>query len=236
MLESIIVPKGLKAMFNSTEQEILDRIHQTKEILTLICNLSDQDNFSDSDILKIQKGYLFVSMYSSLEFSLVATVGRFLELLKHQPKKPLDYKRYILCSVLNANFNSIRDCSKKKVWDRKSDFLDALFSSDLASIQESVFPTDGINISHKQIQDIWKFFHLSGQPLPEGVTHLLLSEIKEHRNSIAHGREKAIEIGSRYTSSVLKGKSEAIERVCFHILEEFRSSYDSKGFLRETTA
>lgn len=223
-------------MFSSTEQEVRDRIRQSKELLELAFTLEPQDETIDSEIFKIQKGYLFVSLYSSLEFTLVSVVGRYLELLKQQPKKPMEYRKYILCTILNANFNSVRDCSKKKLWDKKADLFDSLFSNDAALIDDSVLPTDGINISYKHVQDVWKFFHLTGDPLPDGVNILLLNEIKEHRNAIAHGRKKAVEIGSRYTPSMLIEKERAIEALCFHILETFKGSYENEEYLNSSAA
>lgn len=219
-------------MFSSTEQEVRDRIHQSKELLALTIRLAPQDETIDSEIFKIQKGYLFISLYSSLEFTLVSVVGRYLELLKQQPKKPMEYKKYILCTILNANFSSVRDCSKKKLWDKKAELFDSLFSDEVVTIDDSVLPTDGINISHKQVKDIWKLFHLTGNPLPDGINLLLLNEIKEHRNAIAHGRKKAIEIGARYTPSMLVEKERNIEILCFHILETFKSSYENEEYLK----
>jgi hypothetical protein len=223
-------------MFNGTEQEVRDRIRQSKELLKLALTLEPQDETIDSEIFKIQKGYLFVSLYSSLEFTLVSVVGRYLELLKQHPKKPMEYQKYILCTILNANFNSVRDCSKKNLWDKKADLFDSLFSDDLALIDDSVLPTDGISISYKQIQDVWKFFHLTGEPLPYGVNILLLNEIKDHRNAIAHGRKKAVEIGARYTPGMLIGKERAIETLCFHILETFKGSYENEEYLNSSAA
>lgn len=234
MQGSITVLIGLSEMFDSTEREISDRIRQSKDILTLVTNLSAQAEFNNSDVLKIQKGYLFVSLYSSIEYCITATVSRFLEIIKLQPRNPLDYKRYILCTMLNSNFNAIRDSSKKNIWDKKSSFIDSLFDNNPVSIDTSVFPTDGSNISDKQIQDIWKFFHLSGHHLPEGVTHFLLSEVKEHRNAIAHGRDKAINIGSRYTLDTLIQKEALIESLCFHILEQFKTLYNTNGYLENS--
>lgn len=223
-------------MFSSTEQEVRDRIRQSKELLELALTLEPQDEPIDSEIFKIQKGYLFVSLYSSLEFTLVSVVGRYLELLKQQPKKPMEYRKYILCTILNANFSSVRDCSKRKLWGKKADLFDSLFSDEVALIDDSVLPTDGINISYKQVQDVWKFFHLTGEPLPDDVSILLLNEIKDHRNAIAHGRKKAVEVGARYTPSMLIEKERAIEALCFHILETFKSSYENEEYLRSSAA
>jgi len=223
-------------MFSSVEQEVMARLRQSSELLKLITELEPADETIDSDIFKIQKGYLFVSLYSSIEYVLTHIASRYLELLSHEPKKPMEYRRYILCSILNANFSSIRDCGKKIIWDKKASFLDTLFSDDLASIDASVFPTDGLNISYKQIQDIWKFFHLTGPELPSDVSYLLLKEIKEHRNAIAHGREKAADIGGRYTPVTLSKKVNSIEELCLHIIEAFKSSYSNENFLVSVVA
>jgi hypothetical protein len=223
-------------MFSGTEQEIRDRIRQSKDLLELVKILEPQDEYIDSEIFKIQKGFLFVSLYSSLEFTLVSVVGRYLELLKQQPKKPMEYRKYLLCTILNANLSSVRDCSKKNLWSKKADLFDSLFSDEEALIDDSIIPTDGVNISHKQVQDVWKLFHLSGDPLPTSVNILLLNEIKDHRNAIAHGRKKALDVGARYTTSTLTEKERAIEGLCFHILETFKSSFENKEYLKVSAA
>ncbi|MGE6283416.1 MAE_28990/MAE_18760 family HEPN-like nuclease [Aeromonas media] len=224
-------------MFDTTEQEIRDRVRQSKEILALISKLEGGDtsklekDAGEVDAIKIQKGFLFVSLYSSVEYSLTASAACFLTQLKIQKRKPLEYHRYMLCTILNADFNSIRDCSKKNLWDKKSDFLDALFSDEPSEIDVSIFPSDGINISDKQIKDVWYFFNLPGNYLPENNVRLILGEVKEHRNAIAHGREKAINIGSRYTLETLKKKEEDIEKICFHIINGFKTAFLSSAFL-----
>jgi len=223
-------------MFSGTEQEIRDRIRQSKEHLELTKKLESQDENIDSEIFKIQKGFVFVSLYSSLEFTLVSVVGRYLELLKQQPKKPMEYRKYLLCTILNAKLNSVRDCSKKNLWGKKADLFDSLFSNEIVLIDDSIIPTDGFNISHKQVQDVWKLFHLSGNPLPSGVNVLLLNEVKDHRNAIAHGRKKALDVGARYTTNMLTEKERAIEELCFHILETFKSSYENEEYLKVNAA
>lgn len=218
-------------MFESVEREILDRVKQSKVILNLINDLEPKGGESQSESFKIQKGLLFVSLYSSIEFSLSSVTSSFLEYVGNSPKKPMEYKKYFLGCILNAEFNSIRDSSKKTVWDKKSRFLDSLFSEESANIDTSVFPSDGINISHKQLEDIWRFFHLPGHELPNGVNPFLLNEVKDHRNAIAHGRMTASEVGARYTPSILKSKESDIELVCFHILEAFRSCYTNNLYI-----
>ncbi len=221
-------------MYQSVELEITDRINQSKKLISHISSL-ELDN-RNSELVKIQKGYLFVSLYASIEYTITSVVSRYLEILKQEQLKPMDYQRYLLCAVLDGSFNALVGSGKKKIWDKKKEFFDALFSSEPVDIDNSVFPTDGINISQKQIEDIWKIFHLDGVPVPEGINTWVLNEIKEHRNAIAHGREKAADIGGRYTFSTLNQRVIDIERLCFHIVAGFRESSNTKSYRYTSSA
>ncbi len=141
-----------------------------------------------------------------------------------------------MCALLDSNFNAIRDCGKKTLWDKRVEFIDTLLSENQVVIDASVFPSDGINISDKQIRDVWKIFHIAGDCFPEGVNQLLLREIKEHRNAIAHGREKAKDIGSRYTVETLQQKEAIVEKLCLHIINGFKSAYTANDFLSSQIA
>ena len=154
-------------MFDTIELEIRDRLNQSKELINHISIL--EGSGENSDFLKIQKGFLFVSLYSSIEYTLTNVVSRFLEIINSEKLKPMDFKRYLLCTVLDSKFNALLGSGRKNIWNKKKDLFDALFSSEAVSIDDSVFPTDGINISQKQIEDVWELFHLSGSAFPDEV-------------------------------------------------------------------
>ncbi|MFQ2696827.1 hypothetical protein ACK3ZQ_19020, partial [Aeromonas caviae] len=68
----------------------------------------------------------------------------------------------------------------------------------------------------------------------EQLDHIFnLIGIKDHRNAIAHGREKAINIGSRYTLDSLKKKTQDIESICFHILNGFKEAFSLEAYLSD---
>jgi hypothetical protein len=215
-------------MYQSVELEITDRLNQSKELIGHISSLETSDQ--NSELIKIQKGYLFVSLYSSIEYTITSVVSKYLEILKKEQLKPMEYQKYLLCAVLDSKFNAVIGSGKKKIWDKKKEFFDALFSDSPADIDDSVFPTDGINISKKQLEDIWNIFHLDGESVPEGMNTWVLNEIKNHRNAIAHGREKAADIGGRYTTSTLNQRVTDIEILCFHIVSGFKESSTTKAY------
>jgi hypothetical protein len=228
MLESVTASIGFSSMYQAVELEITDRVNQSKELISHIATLEISEQ--SSELLKIQKGFLFISLYSSIEYTITNVVSRFLEILQQEQLKPMEYKKYLLCTVLDNKFNSLLGSSKKNIWNKKKEFFDALFSDEPAIIDDSVFPTDGINISQKQIEDIWDIFHISGNAIPETVNTWILKEIKEHRNAIAHGREKASTIGGRYTAGTLNQRVTDVESLCFHIVSGFESISTSKDY------
>ena len=217
-------------MFDALESEIERRLSQTRDILISLNKLSNDDEYSS--FLKIQKGLLFVSFYASIEFTVTNTVARFLELISDKPNKAANYKNYILCTILHSQFNAMRDCNKSNVWDKRAEFIDTLFSEAKINIDSTVFPSDGINITAKQIKDIWKYFHVDGEALPEGIADIFLMEVKNHRNAIAHGREKAADIGGRFTLEKLDEKSKDVEKFCRYIIQSFKDLYINDGHLK----
>ena len=67
---------------------------------------------------------------------------------------------------------------------------------------------------------------------PVHVHFIFLTEIKNHRNAIAHGRERAAEIGGRFTLENLDEKRKSVEKLCRHIFESFKELYINTDYLK----
>lgn len=223
-------------MFSSVSLESSDRIRQAELQLAAIKRMEIEAESVSTfhELIKIQKGLLFVSLYAAIEFTITASASQFLSGLQSDPKRPLDYKKYILCTALNAEFNAITSGAKKGLWQRKTELIDSLFSDHVANFDNSVFPTDGTNISHQQMAEVWKLFHLPEPVVPEGIHPWLLKEIKDHRNAVAHGREKAATIGGRFTVELLESRLHAVTLLCAHIINSFDEHYRAQSFLNDS--
>lgn len=216
-------------LFSNLETEIINRLRQSKNIIKIITDLEKEK--IESELIKTQKGLLFVLLYGSIEYALTASVSTYISLINKDPQEILKYKKYFLAVILNSELESIRDCGKKSLWDKKSHLFETLFSDERVNINETIFPTDGINISSKHFADIWKTLHLELPILPETVNAFILQEIKENRNSISHGRLKASEIGSRYTTSELSAKEHDVESICLHVTSTMKTSFEKRLYL-----
>lgn len=208
-----------------------DRIRQTSLLMQQILRLeSDADPAAD-EILKIQKGMLFVSMYASIEFTITSAASEFLAVLQAAPAAPRNYQAALLTVILNGEFNSVSDSATKRRWASKAALVEAIFSQTPCTIDNDVFPAEGTNISLEQLNSVWQHLRLPGDSLPTGVSPWVVGEIKEHRNAIAHGRERASVIGSRFSVATLESRCRNVEAICAHIVMSFEGHLQNKSYL-----
>lgn len=82
-------------MFSSVTLESSDRIRQAAQQLDSIKKMEAELAGSFRELIKIQKGLFFVSLYAAIEFTITASTAQFLSALQSSPKKPLEYKKYV---------------------------------------------------------------------------------------------------------------------------------------------
>lgn len=218
-------------MLNSLRSGSDDRIRQSSMLLQQVKRLESLNDSSLEEAIKVQKGMFFVSLYASIEFTLTNAVSGFLAALQANPSHPESYHTALLTVILNREFNSVID-SKNSLWEAKASLIERIFSKDPATIDNSVFPANGINISADHFVSVWKHLKLPGQPLPDGFNSRVINEIKEHRNAIAHGRERASSIGGRFSLATLEDRHRAVEALCAHTVLSVEDHLVKKTYLQ----
>lgn len=214
--------------------ESTERILQSTAILHQIKEIESASVNSIVDFGRLQKGMMFVSLYASIEYTSINCCFNFLSILQNKEHIPSKYKNNLLCVILESNFKSVIDSGKKTVWNKKSELIESIFSTDKANIDNTVIPTNGFNIGFSELKDVWKFFHLPGPVVPDGQNYWYLDEIKGHRNAVAHGREKAAEVGKRYTFVELEKRHNFVNMLCSHIIAAFDSHVKNESYLKNT--
>ncbi|MFA0412625.1 MAE_28990/MAE_18760 family HEPN-like nuclease [Vibrio renipiscarius] len=210
-------------MFRDIDSGVLSRLRQVDSILEFLSDGTLTDEVKNSDFYRTQKGLLFVAMYASLEFSITQSVTRALEVIGQENAPANKFKSPVLCSIFDSHFKALRECGSNKVWENRHKLvLSIIGNENISNVDSSVFPSGGsMNISPKQLDSVWTFFDVEGSSLPEGVQHFFLSEVKEHRNAIAHGRETAANIGRRFNVDQLSDRAVKIRLLCSHITSAF---------------
>lgn len=219
-------------MFSAVKAQSDERVRQSRTILQYIRTLEEQNDRTIDGLVKVQKGLLFVSFYAAIEYSVINCVSQFLYILQKDPRHALRYKDYLICVVMDPQFKAITNSGKKTIWKKKAALIDVLLSEKPIDIDNTVLPTDGTNIGLEQLEDIWSFMHLPGDPIPEGFNSWYLGEIKQNRNAIAHGRATAQEIGKRHTVSELERRHDFASALCTHVISSFEKQVREEGYLR----
>ncbi|GGP74567.1 hypothetical protein GCM10009347_43110 [Shewanella algicola] len=220
-------------MFNDIDSGLMYRLRQLDSILEYLSDETLTEDTKNSDFYRAQKGLVFVAMYAALEFAITQSVTRTLEVIGQEQAPANRFKSAILCSLFDSHFKALRECGASKVWENRHKLVLAVTGdTEVTNVDSSVFPTAGsMNISYKQLENVWIFFDLDSSPLPEGVQHFVLTEVKEHRNAIAHGRETAMTIGRRFHVTQLDNKARSIKHLCLHITSSFATYCADKRYL-----
>ncbi|UVM02049.1 hypothetical protein LOY41_12410 [Pseudomonas atacamensis] len=217
-------------MFEATRNGSTDRLSQASALINTIKMIEDKSEVAEA--VKTQKGLVFILLYAALEYTATSIVSEFLTHLKTEVVKNHELKMFYLAVTLDANFKSLIGCSDKTFWSKKTSIIEAFHSQDAAKIDDSIFPATGTNIAFDQLEHIWKIFHLAGSPLPTGVAVFHLTELREHRNAIAHGRETAASVGRRFSSDTLTARFNLIALLCEHIVSTFEDATHMKAYLK----
>lgn len=217
-------------MFETTRNGSTDRLGQAAALINTIKSIEDKSDIAET--IKTQKGLVFILLYAALEYTATAIVSEFLAHLKTETVKNNDLKMFYLAITLDANFKSLLGCSERTFWSKKTSLIEAFHSQESARIDDTIFPATGTNIAFDQLEHIWKIFHLPGSPLPNGVAVFHLTELREHRNAIAHGRETAATIGRRFSAEALTTRHNLIELLCEHLVSTFEETARTKTYLK----
>lgn len=219
-------------MFDDIDSGVMSRLRQIDSIIEYLSDEALTEETQNSDFYRAQKGLVFVAMYAALEFAITQSVTRALEVIGGEEAPASRFKSAVLCSLFDSHFKALRECGASKIWENRYNLVLAVTGdTEVTNVDSSVFPSSGsMNISIKQLENVWKFFDLDSSALPEGVQHFVLTEVKDHRNAIAHGRETAIKIGRRFNVTQLDDKASSIKLLCLHITSSFTSYCAEKRY------
>ena len=163
----------------------------------------------------LAKGLVFVLIYAVYEYTINQTVSEAIESIKAHRPRVVDLLPSLLTLFLDPELRSLRDVPRRNEWDRRLRLLERAFSrreADLSSVTSP--PTDGSHYRGSHLQLIFKVFGINRIPAPRRRHMQRISEVVDHRNAIAHGREAPEDVGRRYTRSEIAKAIRQMRGVC----------------------
>lgn len=223
-------------MFTSLKADAGRRSLEVAAFWRLISNLESKElsghNLEPS--LRTMKGLIFVHFYSVYEYVVIQSFASAVRQFNSHFLTCSQLKRPLLSLGLQERFQSIGDLSERRAWIPRIELLHAAEASQVLCLSEDSFPRDE---SHFRPQQLDTICHIIGLPLGALLPDIRLTgwirEVVENRNAIAHGRETAESVGSRYTSSELDIRRSQLDLLCNHIISTLEAhSSLPKNFIK----
>ena len=178
------------------------------------------------DFAKSIRGLAFIQIYGSYEYTVRTLTDAVLSHITLRGHRFYRLRPSLLAVFLDAELNSFEDVGEDKEWDRRLALFEKAFSRNLIPAV-SVRPHDGSHFRHTQLQMLFRALGIT-RALTLRKRHLyLIDEIVDKRNSIAHGEESPIDVGSRYSRQDMLQKTQNMRSICLRlvsVLEEYCAS------------
>lgn len=180
------------------------------------------------------KGLFFVHLYGTYEYTVTAAVQESLRHINQGKSKIVDCHPVFLSMALDPECRSLVDVGPDKTWDRRRVLFRRINSSEEVAVAETLMPTSGGNPKYEHLCSIWETFCIREPVVPRPLLIGRIKELVDSRNAIAHGRESASAVGSRFTPAELHTRYADISEVCSHVIQAFENCLDNKHYLMGT--
>ena len=216
-------------MFSALKAEVEARFHVIELFLRETKHLKD-------DHAATTKGLMFVQVYAVYEFTVKSVVRQTIESITVHNHKMKDISPSMMALFLDPEWASLRDGGRKNEWKNRLKIFERAFSNDRVELRsETGPPTDGSHYRYTQLLVIFKVFGIKRRPVRR-LRHIQrITEVVDHRNAIAHGQEKAEDIGRRFTRSDILRVIRQMKSVCLlliNVLDDFCADSSRLGVKR----
>lgn len=180
--------------------------------------------------LKIMRGLFFVQLYGTVERVVQDTMLNLMLEIKALSPRGIDIdKKFYVVSMANK-WKSLKDKGYRDVFTQMKDFFLEEESPEVCALDENIFALYLQNIKAKTVEEIFLSVGIDFT-LPM-LDKLLINEIVDNRNKIAHGRESAAHVGSGYTTDALRNKLTQTQAFLFQFIDTIEAFFDKREFIK----
>lgn len=187
-------------------------------------------NFVVPPHVNVMKGLFFVQLYGALEKSMSDAVQVLLSKISELKPKNEHIVLHFNVVAMARKWKSIKDSGYDKAFPQMAEFFVAFNSSDYLGIDDTLFS--------KLLQNVWakSLDEVSGSlGIPSFLTkdeRIIVDELVEKRNAVAHGRESAATIGQRYRVNDLRKRLQDIQALIIKIIDRLEVYFKDREFLQ----
>jgi MAE_28990/MAE_18760-like HEPN len=205
-------------MFATLQAEVIDRVFRVQQFAAEACDVSKNPHSAIAS-----KGIVFVQLYALYEYTVTGIVLAGLTELQSHGLQIRDLRAELLCIVLDREIKSASTAAADKRWLKRSELFSRIDSPGDIPILADHFPKDGSHFRADQLRTIWMLFGLACPVVPDPRCLGRIEEMVEHRNAIAHGRERADVIGRRYSDAEITLRINDAQELCLHLIASMQA-------------
>jgi hypothetical protein len=180
--------------------------------------------------LRMMRGLFFVQLYGTVEAVVLQTMSLLLGSIKALTPTTRDIDHAFYVVALSNNWKRVKDQGYKKIFSQMRNFFDSQQSVTVCEIDETLFSLYLQNISGAAIDEL---ILAIGANIPLLLQdRVLLNELVDNRNKVAHGRESSAEVGGRYSITDLQSKLSQVQNFTYGFIAAIESFYDNREFIR----
>jgi hypothetical protein len=196
--------------FAEAEAESRERLTESLSMLNHLRNIAPSDRTPLDDLQKAQRGLWLVSLYAALERGTNAVVEAALTEVSSHGTRNIDCIPAIHSIIQFPNIQSLKDCGYNRVFDSSVRLFDSSFGHSPVNILDNPLAEYLQNIDGNTLIWICGIFGTSAYVM-EGSNRGRLTNLRERRNAVAHGREAASKVGERYNLEEMARLYEAVD-------------------------
>jgi len=179
------------------------------------------------------RGLFFVHLYGAIEFSICEIVKVSAAFINSRGIKIGHLQTGIYPLALEPQLSSLKSAGTGKAWEKRCDLFKEQASNKTVRLHDGVMLGDLQNIDRKTVELVHQLFALDGSPFVSAAAGIYLTEIKDNRNEVSHGRSSPIDVQKRYSSdSELQKRLDVAQEQIEFMLSSFEAYLSHKRFVR----
>lgn len=155
-------------------------------------------------------------MYAAWEYTVTSAFSDAMSMILGYGLRFQEMRHDVLAIALEDEFKAVRDCGRDRFVETRVALLKKINSSDVVS-SACGFPLDGSQYRPEQLETIWTLFGIIEPIAPHPFYAQVVREVVEHRNAIAHGRERPETIGRDFSRDAVLHKIKQVRIMCEHV-------------------
>lgn len=181
--------------------------------------------------VNIMKGLFYVHLYASFEKTVNELTQHTINLIDSKAIKVKHYNESFNTIALVDKLKSFKSCGHKSFFVKAHEVMYEISTPNVYALSDTTFSNSLQNVWFGTIEEISKCFGINEIP-SSPRTRATINELVDRRNAVAHGRENAFDVGSRFRSDILRDKMNEVIDFTHNLIALYENYYNKKNFIK----